>query len=162
MPLVEVVKTYPKEVLIAMGMRFAENVSYYIFTVISLTYVVDYAGLDKQAALNGVLIGSGHPVLPDPRHRLAVGPDRPASALPGRRIGVGVWGFVFFPLIDTAALPADRGRRSPSGLLFHSLMYAPQAAFFSELFGTSSATAVPRSATSWRRCSPGRWHPSSR
>ena len=31
----------PQEVLIAMGMRMAENISYYIFTVIVITYVVD-------------------------------------------------------------------------------------------------------------------------
>ena len=34
MPILEVIRTYPKEVLIAMGMRMAENISYYIFTVI--------------------------------------------------------------------------------------------------------------------------------
>jgi len=49
---------------------------------------------------------------------------------------VGVWGFVFFPLLDTGSrfviVLAILG-----GLLFHSLMYAPQSAFFSELFGTS-------------------------
>ena len=39
MPIMEVVKTYPKEVFIAMGMRMAENISYYIFTVISITFV---------------------------------------------------------------------------------------------------------------------------
>ncbi len=32
-----------------MGMRMAENISYYIFTVISITYAVDYLGLDKSS-----------------------------------------------------------------------------------------------------------------
>ena len=41
MPIVEVIKEYPREVFIAMGMRMAENISYYIFTVISITYAVD-------------------------------------------------------------------------------------------------------------------------
>ncbi len=136
MPLVEVVKTYPKEVLIAMGMRFAENVSYYIFTVISLTYVVDYAGLDKQTALNGVLIGSGIqffliPAIGSLSDRIGRRPLYLAGA-----IGVGVWGFVFFPLIDSLRSPLIVVAITV-GLLFHSLMYAPQAAFFSELFGTS-------------------------
>ena len=49
---------------------------------------------------------------------------------------MGVWSFVFFGLVDS-------GREGlvvlavVVGLVFHSLMYAPQAAFFSELFGTS-------------------------
>ena len=51
-------------------------------------------------------------------------------------VGVGVWGFVFFSLVDTL----DNGSILLAvlvGLFFHALMYAPQAAFFSELFGTS-------------------------
>ncbi len=34
MPIVEVFRRYPREVLTAMGARFAENVSYYIFTIV--------------------------------------------------------------------------------------------------------------------------------
>ena len=44
MPMIEVIRKYPREVLIAMGMRMAENISYYIFTVISITYAAEYAG----------------------------------------------------------------------------------------------------------------------
>jgi MFS family permease len=66
-PLLEVVRRYPCKVLIAMGMRMAENISYYLFTVISTLIIL------------AVVVG----------------------------------------------------------LILHSLMYAPQAALFSELFGTS-------------------------
>src|SRR5688500_11454878 len=51
-------------------------------------------------------------------------------------VGVGVWSFVFFGLIDSMS----SGKVLLAvvvALFFHSLMYAPQAAFFSELFGTS-------------------------
>ena len=51
-------------------------------------------------------------------------------------VGVGVWTFVFFDLLDTGS-PSKILLAVVVGLLFHSLMYAPQAAFFSELFGTS-------------------------
>lgn len=49
--------------------------------------------------------------------------------------GVGIWMFPFFALIDT------RGFGSlllavTVGLVFHGAMYAPQAAFFSEMFAT--------------------------
>ena len=50
-------------------------------------------------------------------------------------VGIAVWGFVFFRLIDTGQTPlivvAIIG-----GLLCHALMYAPQAAFIAELFPT--------------------------
>ena len=51
-------------------------------------------------------------------------------------VGVGVWSFVFFGLIETPE-PGQVLLAVVVGLFFHSLMYAPQAAFFSELFGTS-------------------------
>ncbi|WP_269204030.1 MFS transporter [Nocardioides sambongensis] len=58
MPLVEVIRTYPKEVAVAMGMRMAENISYYIFTVISITYITTYLDEDKSEILKPLLIGA--------------------------------------------------------------------------------------------------------
>jgi MFS family permease len=136
MPLLEVIKEYPREVFIAMGMRMAENISYYIFTVISITYATTYIGVEKDVVLKALLIGAAIQFVAVP----AIGA---LSDRVGRRplylfgaVGVGVWTFVFFNLLDT---------KSPSmilfgvvvGLILHTFMYAPQAAFFSELFGTS-------------------------
>jgi MFS family permease len=51
-------------------------------------------------------------------------------------VGVGLWSFVFFDLVDTQK-SGQVLLAVVVALFFHSLMYAPQAAFFSELFGTS-------------------------
>ena len=135
-PFFEVMKRYPREVLIAMGMRVAENISYYIFTIVVLTYVTDYLGLSQDVAIRGVLIASAIefvliPIIGALSDRVGRRPLYIAGA-----VGVGVWGFVFFPLLDTenstVIVVAILG-----GLIFHALMYAPQSAFFSELFGTS-------------------------
>lgn len=136
MPLVEVVRTYPREVFIAMGMRLAENISYYIFTVISITYVTTYLDEDKDLILKMLLVGAAVQFFLIPA--LGALSDRV-----GRRplylvgaVGVGVWTFVFFALLDSMT-PGKVLLAVVVGLFFHSLMYAPQAAFFSELFGTS-------------------------
>jgi metabolite-proton symporter len=136
MPLIEVIKTYPKEVFIAMGMRMAENISYYIFTIVSITYVTTYLDQDKDLILQMLLIAAALQFFLVP----AIGA---LSDKVGRRplyftgaIGVAVWSFFFFGLLDTN----DSGPILLAvvvGLFFHTLMYAPQAAFFSELFGTS-------------------------
>ena len=136
LPLLEVIKTYPKEVLIAMGMRMAENISYYIFTVISITYVTTYLEADKDLILEMLLIGAAIqfvliPVIGALSDRVGRRPLYLVGAA-----GVGIWGFVFFGLLDNMTAGSVFAAVM-IGLLFHSLMYSPQAAFFSELFGTS-------------------------
>ncbi|QWZ08223.1 MHS family MFS transporter [Nocardioides panacis] len=135
-PILEVFRKYPKEVLTAMGMRLAENTSYYIFTVIVITYIVDFAKQDKGPVLQALLIGS---VV----HFLWIPTVGAISDRVGRRplylagaIGVAVWSFVFFGLLDSGSQPKII-LAIVVGLMLHALMYAPQAAFFSELFGTS-------------------------
>ncbi|MGZ4437328.1 MAG: MFS transporter, partial [Nocardioidaceae bacterium] len=136
LPILEVLRKYPKEVLVAMGMRMAENISYYIFTVIVITYATAYKAIDKPVILRALLIGAAIQFLVVP----AVGA---LSDKVGRRplyligaVGVAVWTFVFFNLVDTKS-PTNILIAVVVGLVLHSFMYAPQAAFFSELFGTS-------------------------
>ncbi|UAL30870.1 MHS family MFS transporter [Nocardioides rotundus] len=138
MPLLEVIRKYPKEVFLAMGMRMAENISYYIFTVISITFLTTYAGTpdDKGLILEALLIGS---VV----HFFVIPAIGALSDRVGRRplyllgaVGVAIWTFVFFDLIATK----DETKIVLAvivGLVLHALMYSPQAAFFSELFGTT-------------------------
>jgi metabolite-proton symporter len=136
MPILEVIKTYPKEVLIAMGMRMAENISYYIFTIVVLTYAKDFADVGTDLILQMLLIGATFQFFLIPA--LGALSDRV-----GRRplyltgaVGVAVWSYFFLGLASS-----ESGGKVllavVVGLFFHSLMYAPQAAFFSELFGTS-------------------------
>ncbi len=136
LPILEVVKRYPKEVLLAMGMRMAENISYYIFTIVVITYVTTYLDANKGVVLGALLAGAAMQSVLIP----AIGA---LSDRIGRRplylvgaVGVGVWGFVFFPLVDSLSGPKIM-LATLVGLFFHALMYSPQAAFFSELFGTS-------------------------
>ena len=136
LPILEVIKTYPKEVFIAMGMRMAENISYYIFTVISITYVTTYLGADKDLILKMLLIGAGMQFLIIPMiGALSDRVGRRPLYLAGA-VGVGVWSFVFFGLLDDMTTGSVL-LAVVVGLFFHSLMYSPQAAFFTELFGTS-------------------------
>jgi metabolite-proton symporter len=135
-PIIEVLRNYPREVLIAMGLRIAENIGYYMFSIVVLTYLVTYQGMPRSAALAGVLIGSGVQFVLTP----LVGA---LSDRVGRRplyligaAGTGGWAFVFFPLLNTGN-QAVITLAIVIGLAFTTLMYAPQAAFFSELFGTS-------------------------
>ncbi len=136
LPILEVLRRYPREVLLAMGMRMAENISYYIFTIVVITYVTTYLGAQKGVVLGALLAGAAMQSVLIP----AIGA---LSDKVGRRplylvgaVGVGVWGFVYFGMIDSLSGPQIM-LATLVGLFFHALMYSPQAAFFSELFGTS-------------------------
>ncbi|MFB9678220.1 MFS transporter [Streptosporangium vulgare] len=135
LPIVEVFRYHWRDVLIAIGARFAENVSYYVITAFVLVYATAQAGLAKPVVLNAVLIGSAI-------HFVSIPMWGALSDRLGRRpvyllgaAGVGLWSFAFFPLIDTKNFAAVT-LAVTVGLILHGAMYGPQAAFFSELFAT--------------------------
>ncbi|MFI2611092.1 MFS transporter [Kitasatospora sp. NPDC018619] len=134
-PLVEVLRNHWREVLVAMGARMAENISYYVMTTFVLTYAVTHAHFSKQTALNAVLIASAVQFALIPLFgALSDRVGRRPVYLVGA-VGVGAWAFVFFGMVDTRSFGSLLAAVTV-GLVFHSAMYAPQAAFFSELFAT--------------------------
>ncbi|GAA0997627.1 MFS transporter [Acrocarpospora macrocephala] len=134
-PIMDVFRHHRSDVLVAIGARLAENISYYVITAFVLVYGTTTVGLPRGTVLNAVLIGSAIHFVTIPlwgalSDRLGRRPVYLLGAL-----GVGVWAFAFFPLIDTASF-ALTTLAVTVGLVFHGAMYGPQAAFFSELFGT--------------------------
>ncbi|OQO89724.1 MFS transporter [Saccharomonospora piscinae] len=134
-PIITVFRNSWREVLIAMGARFAENVSYYVITAFVLVYLTTHLGMPKSLGLNAVLVGSA-------LHFLVIPVWGWLSDVVGRRVvylfgaaGMLGWSFAFFPMLDAASPLATIGAVS-IGLVLHGAMYGPQAAFFSELFGT--------------------------
>ncbi|MFJ7996527.1 MFS transporter [Streptomyces sp. NPDC096310] len=135
MPLIAVLRHHWRDVLVAMGARMAENISYYVITAFILVYATNSAGLSKQTALNAVLIASAV-------HFAVIPAWGALSDRIGRRpvyvigaVGVGAWMFPFFALIDSAGF-GNLLLAVTVGLVLHGAMYAPQAAFFSEMFAT--------------------------
>ncbi|MEV7234991.1 MFS transporter [Streptomyces sp. NPDC051020] len=135
MPLVAVLRHHWRDVLIAMGARMAENISYYVITAFILVYAVTAADLSKQTALNAVLIASAiHFAVIPMWGALSDRIGRKPVYLVGA-VGVGLWMFPFFALIDNRSF-GSLLLAVTVGLIFHGAMYAPQAAFFSEMFAT--------------------------
>jgi len=134
-PLLEVLRHYWREVLLVMGARLCENSSGYIFTVFILTYATRQ-GMSRQVALYAVMIASVC-------HMIAVPVWGALSDRFGRRplyiggaVGVGIWVFAVFPLIDVGS-PVLLTVAVAVALICHGGMLGPQGALFSELFGTS-------------------------
>jgi MHS family shikimate/dehydroshikimate transporter-like MFS transporter len=135
-PIVDVVRKYPREVLVAMGMRVAENGCFYILTVFVLAYGEDELGLSEGTMLTGVIIAAAIGLVTVPLWgALSDRVGRRPLYLAGAVITT-LWAFPLFGLIDTGT-PILIWLSIVVGVnLGHDLMYGPQAAYFAELFGT--------------------------
>jgi metabolite-proton symporter len=134
-PIMEVLRRYPKQVLLAIGARVGVDVAFYTFVLFITTYVATYLKLPRNYALNAVLIAAAIQVVLIPffgslSDRLARRPVYLAGA-----IGAAVWVFVFFTLLDTGQFWLIV-LATVVALVLHAAMYGPQAAFISEMFPT--------------------------
>jgi len=135
-PILEVLRAYPKEVLLAMGARFAENGVFYIYSVFVLTYATQQVGMDRQVVLDGILIGAALELLAIPIFGAL-------SDRVGRRpvylfgaVMTALLAFPLFWLLDTGSPPLVWLALGVVFVFSHAAMYGPQAAFLAELFGT--------------------------
>jgi metabolite-proton symporter len=134
-PALEVVRHHRRPLLIGMGLRFADNVSYYVITAFAITYITEIVRLPRAVALQAVLVGCVGQAIALPLFAALsdrIG-RRPLYAFGAA--AVGLWGFVFFPLLDTGATSAVLAAFVVA-LVLHAAMYGPQAAFIAELFPT--------------------------
>jgi metabolite-proton symporter len=136
MPIVELLRTHKKNVLLAMGARFAENGFYYIYTVFVLSYATDHLGVERSSILTGVLVATTCALFAIPAYgalsdRLGRRPVYMAGA-----VFSAVFAFPFFWLLDTRVDSLIWLAITLGVAVGHAAMYGPQASFFSELFGT--------------------------
>ena len=136
MPIIDVIRTYPKNVLLAMGMRVAENGPFYILTVFVLSYVTAELGLPENVGLVGVLIAATIGLVTVPLFgALSDRVGRKPLYLFGS-VFLLLFSFPFFWLLNTGTTVLIWIAIVLAVNLGHDSMYGPQAAYFAELFGT--------------------------
>ncbi|MFD9663159.1 MFS transporter [Rhodococcus sp. NPDC059968] len=131
----EVVKRYPRGVLSAMGLRFGENIMYYLVVTFSITYLKTVVKMDTASILAWLLIAHVvHLIVMPMFGSIADRVGRRPVYFTGAALSA-TWGFFAFTLFDT-------GRAVfvvlavTLGLVFHAMMYAPQPAIMAESFPT--------------------------
>ena len=134
-PIIEAIKKYPSKIVLAAGAFLSIQVTFYILIAFLLAYGVASTEVTRDHMLIAVLIGSG--IMIPFQFFFSAYSDRH-----GRRgvfmlgaILTAVWSFAIFPLVDTGNFWLIVLAIS-LGLVFVSMMYGPQAAFFTELFST--------------------------
>ena len=135
-PLIELFKRHPKEIFLALGTRFATDITFNVINVFVLAYGTTQLGLSRNLLLNAILVGCAVELFTIPFFGWL-------SDQIGRRkvymmgaVFVAIYGFVFFMLLQT---------RNPIWIfvayvggmaLSQASVYAVQSTWFAELFGT--------------------------
>ncbi|MFY9570173.1 MAG: MFS transporter, partial [Blastocatellia bacterium] len=137
LPILDAVREHPKNVLLAMGARLAENGAFYLYTVFILTYATQPSiGFSRSWVLTAISIAAAIELFSMPAFGAL-------SDRFGRRpvylfgaVFTGLFAFPFFWMIETSSTVLMVFAIVLAVVLGHSAMYGPQASFFSELFGT--------------------------
>ena len=133
-PLVDVFREHPREVLVGMGMRFAQNVLFYFYTVFVPGWGEKTLHYSRNTMLGAVLLASVVGMVSIPFWSWL-------SDRVGRR-PVYLWGaasslLLAFPCIWLIEHGAGWVALAVVvAMMAHDMMYGPMAAYFSELFGT--------------------------
>jgi metabolite-proton symporter len=136
-PILDALRQHPKNVVLAMGARIAENGAFYLYTVFILTYAtLPQIGFSRSSVLYAIALAAVVEIIAIPTYGWM-------SDKLGRRpvylfgaIFTGLFAFPFFWLVETSKASLMTLAIVVALVGGHSAMYGPQASFFSELFGT--------------------------
>ncbi len=135
MPVLDVFRTYPKQVTLAAGAMIGITGTYYVMTTYVTSYGPGVLGMSRSAILTAVLLSA---VFSIPALMFFAW----LSDYWGRRgiymlgaVLTGLWSFPAFWLIDTASVFLILIALAVYQIVF-SMMYGPQGALFAEMFGT--------------------------
>jgi metabolite-proton symporter len=133
MPVLQVLREQPREVLTSAFVRLSEQAPFYLFITFVLTYGTEQVGMSRQDLLDDTMVAAAIGLVSVPLWGYV-------SDLVGRRlvyglgiVCVGAFAFPYFSLLDTA----DSGLVLLAivlSLFFHDMQYGPQAALIAEGF----------------------------
>jgi metabolite-proton symporter len=136
MPLIEVLRNHPRNVLLAMGMRVCENVFGYIIMVFALAYGTEQLGLPRNAILLATLAAASVGVFS------FLGFGALSDRVGRRPVYMGgalfslLFAFPFFWLLNSGSLVLVWLAIIVGYAVAIGSQFGVQPAFFSELFGT--------------------------
>ena len=132
-PIIDAFRQYHRQILLGAGAFIVVNATFYIYIVYILDYATEELGLSTTTVLVAILLASLVQIVALPGFAaLSDRIGRRRVYLAGA-IATAVWAIPFFLLVDTGQAWA-LGLALIVAQASLSMMYGPQAAFFSEMF----------------------------
>lgn len=134
-PVLEAVRMYPADILLAAGALLSVGAAFYLITTFTIAYGTNPAGLNlPRHVMLGAVLMSALVMIPAILYFAAYS-DRHGrwNVFMGGAALIGVWSFAVFPLVDTGSFTFILIAMTVSQI-FVAMMYGPQAALFSEMF----------------------------
>jgi metabolite-proton symporter len=134
-PVREALRKHPREFLVVIGARLAENGLGYLFPVFTLNYMTKTLGMEKSMVLSGIMVAYGISFATIPFFSSLSDRIGRRPVYMGAALFSAAWAFPFFLLVNTG---------TPAFVWFALIlalavgvagMFGPQAAYFAELFG---------------------------
>ena len=131
------IRDYKRSLLLAMGMRVAENGVFYVYTVFVLSYGPMHLQVPRSTMLWGVAIAALVGLVTIPFFGgLSDRVGRRPVYLFGALFSL-LYAVPFFTLLGTRSAPIIWVAIVLGLAIGHAAMYGPQASYFSELFGAA-------------------------
>ena len=136
LPIIELFRRHPKNILLALGARLAETVSSNAINAFGIAYIATQLGMGRQVPLTGMMIASAVgivlcPVIGRLSDRFGQRPIYLAGAA-----FCAVFIFPFFSLLATKDVYVIWGTLIVAYILGPTTMFAVQPTMFSRMFGT--------------------------
>jgi metabolite-proton symporter len=134
-PVKDAIKHHWREILLSAGVRFAEQMPFYLFTTFVLTYVVQVHHYSKTFILSAVLVGATVELAAIPFFSNLSDTLGRRKVYTAGAVSAGVFAFpYFFVLTHGGAVPIFIV--IVLSMIIHAMMYGPQAALIGESFPT--------------------------
>jgi MHS family shikimate/dehydroshikimate transporter-like MFS transporter len=136
MPIVDVLRIYPKNVALGVGSRIGIDAAFYILAVYSLAHISENLGLSPNVGLLAVSIAALIEIFTIPSFASLSDRVGRKPLLIGGATLLGIWMFPFFGLLNTKSTVLIILATIVGLSIAHAAVYGAQGSFYAELFGT--------------------------
>ena len=135
-PVMTVLRTQKKPLLLTIGMKLVQNAVFYIYSVFVLSYLVTTHGIDRSVGLNAVMISSVVGFITLPLWSLLSDKIGRKPVYLFGTIASTLFIFPFFWFMDTGSVLLITIGIVLGLNVLHDAVYGPQAVYYSEMFGS--------------------------